>query len=143
MVLRVHCEVVLVRGLGEALGKRPGHEDAVALEPEVPVQAAGVMLLDHEALTEPATAGGGDPWARASSGSRLVRYVSSCPSSSRPFPGDLGVTCSTVPTWRIGECGTANSKRRFTEGDVPRDEADRAGYVRECGPGASSDGGTR
>ncbi len=33
---------------GEALGDGPGHEDAVALEPEVPVQGPGVVLLDDE-----------------------------------------------------------------------------------------------
>jgi hypothetical protein len=48
MVLGVHGQVVDRRVGRDALGQGPGHQHPVALETEVPVQAAGVMLLDHE-----------------------------------------------------------------------------------------------
>jgi hypothetical protein len=50
MVLGVHGEVVLLRGLGQALGERPRDKDAIAFEPEIPVETARVVLLDHESL---------------------------------------------------------------------------------------------
>ena len=49
VVLGVHGEPVLVRVLRHAARKRPRGERAVVLEAQVPVQAAGVVLLDHEA----------------------------------------------------------------------------------------------
>ena len=49
VVLDVDGEVVPL-GVGrDAAGHRPGDQDAVALEAEVPMQAAGVVLLDDEA----------------------------------------------------------------------------------------------
>ena len=50
VILGVDGEVVLFRRLGQPLGQRPRHEDAAALEPKIPVQAARVMFLDHESL---------------------------------------------------------------------------------------------
>ena len=49
MVLGVHGQVVDRRGLGQVLRHRPGHQHAVAFQPEVVVQPAGVVLLDDEA----------------------------------------------------------------------------------------------
>src|ERR1700722_17338945 len=48
VVLGVHGEVVAARIVRHALGQRPGDEYPVALEPEVPVQAPRVVLLDDE-----------------------------------------------------------------------------------------------
>ncbi len=48
MVLGVHGQMVLLRGLGQALRQGPRGQDAVAFEPEVPVQAPRVVLLNHE-----------------------------------------------------------------------------------------------
>ena len=50
MVLGVHGEAVLVGRLGEALGDGPRDQHAITLEPQVPVQAARMVLLDHEPL---------------------------------------------------------------------------------------------
>jgi hypothetical protein len=48
MVLDVDREVVLF-GVGrDALRDGPGNENAIAFEPEVPVEAASMVLLDHE-----------------------------------------------------------------------------------------------
>ena len=49
VVLGVHGQPVVVRAVGDPLGHRPGDRDAVVLEAEVPVQAAGRVLLDDEA----------------------------------------------------------------------------------------------
>ena len=49
MVLGVHGEPVLVRVLRDAARQRPRDEHALVLEAQVPVQAAGVVLLDDEA----------------------------------------------------------------------------------------------
>ena len=49
MVLRLDRLSVVVGVLGDPVGDRPRAQDAVALEPQVPVQAAGVVLLDDEA----------------------------------------------------------------------------------------------
>jgi len=48
VVLGVDSQVVGCRVGGHSLGDRPGHKHAVALEPEVPVQPAGPVFLDHE-----------------------------------------------------------------------------------------------
>ena len=58
MVFGVHGQVVLLRRLGEPFGKRPGGQHAVVLEPEIPVEAPCVVLLNHEVL-----AGGAHSWA--------------------------------------------------------------------------------
>ena len=48
VVLDVDRQVVLL-GVGrDALGDRPRNTDAVFLEPEVPVEPPGVVLLDHK-----------------------------------------------------------------------------------------------
>ena len=49
MVLDVDGEVVALRIVRDALGHRPGDEHAVALESQIPVQAARVVLLHDEA----------------------------------------------------------------------------------------------
>ena len=49
MVLDLHREVVGLAIGGHALRQRPAHQHAVALEAEVVVQAARVVLLDDEA----------------------------------------------------------------------------------------------
>jgi hypothetical protein len=54
VVLDVDREVVALGVRGDSLGNGPGHQRAVALEPEVPVEAAGVVLLDDEARRAPA-----------------------------------------------------------------------------------------
>jgi hypothetical protein len=46
MVLGVHGEAVLGRVRRNSVGDRPGCQDTVVLEPEIPVQAGGVVLLD-------------------------------------------------------------------------------------------------
>ena len=62
-------------GLRDALGQGPGDEDAVALESQVPVQASGVVLLDHEARRA-CPAGGRRPiGSGVFSGSRFPWYV--------------------------------------------------------------------
>ena len=48
VVGRLLGQVIVGRVERQALGHRPRHEDAVALEPHVPVQRAGVVLLHHE-----------------------------------------------------------------------------------------------
>ena len=48
VVLGAHGQPHGVRLGGQALGHRPRRQHAVALEPHVPVQAAGVVLLHHE-----------------------------------------------------------------------------------------------
>ncbi len=48
MVLGVHGEVVHRGVVGHPLGHRPRDQHAVAFQPEVPVQPAGVVLLHHE-----------------------------------------------------------------------------------------------
>jgi hypothetical protein len=45
----VDREPVLVGVLGHAPRQRPGDGDSLVLEPQVPVQVAGVVLLDDEA----------------------------------------------------------------------------------------------
>ena len=49
VVLGAHGQPVLVRVLRDAARQRPGGERALVLEPQVPVEAARVVLLDHEA----------------------------------------------------------------------------------------------
>jgi hypothetical protein len=56
MVLDVHGEVPLARLERHALRHRPGEEDAVALEPEVVVEAARIMALDDEDRPSPPSA---------------------------------------------------------------------------------------
>ena len=48
VVLGAHREPVLVGVLRHAARQRPGGERALVLEPEVPVEPAGVVLLDDE-----------------------------------------------------------------------------------------------
>jgi hypothetical protein len=48
VVLGAHGQPHGVRLGGQALGHRPRRQHAVALQPHVPVQAAGVVLLHHE-----------------------------------------------------------------------------------------------
>jgi hypothetical protein len=50
VVLGAHCQVVALGGQRHPLGQRPRRQRALVLEPEVPVQAGGVVLLDHEAV---------------------------------------------------------------------------------------------
>ena len=49
VVLGADGEAVLGGVERQPLGHRPRDEHSVPLEPKVPVEAAGVMLLDHEA----------------------------------------------------------------------------------------------
>ena len=49
VVLGVHGEVVAARVAGQAARHRPGGQHPVVLQAQVPVQAAGVVLLDDEA----------------------------------------------------------------------------------------------
>jgi len=48
VVLDVNGEVVLLGVGGHAFGHRPRDENAIPFEPEIPVQAARVMLLHHK-----------------------------------------------------------------------------------------------
>src|SRR3954454_3571335 len=50
MVLGANGEAVVLGGRGNAAGKSPRGEDAVAFQAQVPVQAPSVVLLDHEAI---------------------------------------------------------------------------------------------
>ena len=90
VVLGVHGEVVHRRVVGDALGQRPGDQHAVALQPEVPVQPAGVVLLHHEACPPPpglprfpVVSGGTGSGVRVAS--RLLRYSASR-STPREYP---------------------------------------------------------
>ena len=49
MVLGVHGQAVLLRVLGHAAREGPRRQRPLVLEPQVPVEPAGVVLLDHEA----------------------------------------------------------------------------------------------
>ena len=49
VVLGPHRQPVLVRVGGDPTRHGPGSERALVLEPEVPVQAPGIVLLHHEA----------------------------------------------------------------------------------------------
>ncbi len=48
VVLGVHRQPVLLRGRRNPVRDRPRHRDAFVLEPQVPVQPGGVVLLDDE-----------------------------------------------------------------------------------------------
>ena len=48
VVLGLHGEPILITVERQVLGHRPRHEHTAPFEPEVVVQAAGVVLLDHE-----------------------------------------------------------------------------------------------
>src|SRR6185369_2973894 len=50
MVLGAHRQPVLARVQARAFRNRPALQDAVELQPEIPVQSRGVMLLDDEAV---------------------------------------------------------------------------------------------
>ena len=92
MILGVHGEVVHRRGLGQVFRHRPRHQHAVALQPEVVVQPAGVMLLDDERIA--LVRNGIRPRAPArgfSTASRMLRYSVSrsrtgARASGRPAP---------------------------------------------------------
>ena len=63
---------VVALGIGrDALGHGPGDEHAVALEAEVPVQAAGVVLL-HDEAGEVLALGSGVPSVPATPGSGVA-----------------------------------------------------------------------
>ena len=55
VVLDVHRETVALRVVRDALRDRPGDEHAIAFEPQVPMQAARVVLLHYEAGAPPGT----------------------------------------------------------------------------------------
>ena len=59
MVLGVDGQMVLLRVGRDPPGHRPADEDAVALQPQVPVQARGVVLLHDEAGLPPSSSGTG------------------------------------------------------------------------------------
>ena len=65
VVLGVHGEPVLVGVLRDPARQRPRDQHAVVLQPQVPVQVAGVVLLDHEAAL-PAAAGAAGAARRSS-----------------------------------------------------------------------------
>ena len=67
MVLGMHGKVVLLRGLRQSLRERPRGKHAVAFEPEVPVEAARVVLLNDESL-----AGWVPPWPTTHGLGRLL-----------------------------------------------------------------------
>ena len=48
VVLGVHREMVLLRRFGKPFGESPRSEHATALQPQVPVETPGMVLLDHE-----------------------------------------------------------------------------------------------
>ena len=50
VVLGLDGQVVLAAGLRDALGQGPGHQHALVLQPEIEVQPAGVVLLDHKGV---------------------------------------------------------------------------------------------
>src|SRR5437016_4558092 len=51
MVLDVHREALLVGVEARSLGHSPALQDSVEFEPEVPVEARRLMLLDDEAVS--------------------------------------------------------------------------------------------
>ena len=81
MVLGVHGQVVAARIAGQAARHRPGREHPLVLQAQVPVQAAGVVLLDDEpGVAAVGPAGVGRPLGTGSgvrAASRLRRYSSS------------------------------------------------------------------
>src|SRR5439155_16683731 len=93
MVLGVHGEVVARRVAGQAAGYRPGDQYPVAFQPQIPVQPAGVVLLDHEDIT-------------LSRLGRFCRYrlrgapgVAPAPVLGQPVCHTAIVRCSGEPGW--------------------------------------------
>ena len=94
-------EVVLPGLLRQALRDRPGGEHAVALEAQVPVQAPGVVLLDHEPRRSPRRAGACPP-ARlgVAAKSRLRAVALRRPAPSRLTRGPARCRWAARPTLR-------------------------------------------
>src|SRR5205807_7351480 len=61
MVLDVDREPVLAWAVRQRVGDGERHQHPVALEPQVPVKPARVMLVDHETLAAAAARGLGAP----------------------------------------------------------------------------------
>ena len=71
MILGGGREAVIAGRLRQALGQRPAGQHAVVLQAQIPMQAPGVVLLDHEA---PGCGPPSPPWPRGTlSGGRLGR----------------------------------------------------------------------
>ncbi len=62
MVLGLDRQVVLAAGFRDALRQRPRHQHPLVLQPEIEVQPAGVVLLDHKGV--PASGGAGERFGR-------------------------------------------------------------------------------
>ena len=72
VVLDVDGEMVALGIGGDPLGHRPRHQRAVALQAQVPVEAARVVLLDHEAGLGGARAGAGGVAGRLGRAARVA-----------------------------------------------------------------------
>ena len=81
VVLGGNGEMVVTRIEGHALRQSPRHEHPVPLEPEVPVQGRGVMLLDHERAALAARR------PRARTGDRLGGATGATPGAIGPESG--------------------------------------------------------
>ena len=75
-------EVVVPRRLGQALRERPRGEHAVVLEPQIPVQAPGVVLLDHEPAG--CRSGSGLPGGRLGCGGEVTFGAVGAQAAGRP-----------------------------------------------------------
>ena len=93
VILGVHGQVVDGRVVRHALRHRPGHQHPVPLQPHVPVQPPGVVLLDHERAAVRvlvlAGAGSAGTGSGVRAASRLPRYAWSL-STSPCLPGLAG-----------------------------------------------------
>ena len=127
MVLGAHGEVVAL-GIGrDALRHRPRGERALVLEPQVPVQRPGVVLLHDVALCDLAAAASAGAGSGVASKSRLARYgPSRSPIGSERYraPRRLG---NVPPRWkRTRSCSTtppatsSSSSSRASTTSTPR-----------------------
>ncbi len=94
VILGVHGEAILVRVWRNPVGDRPGGEDPVVLQTQVPVQPRGVVLLDDEpaACVSPLVAlgtrrlGGGLEISLGAIGLQLLGHDVDCRASAAPTP---------------------------------------------------------
>jgi hypothetical protein len=101
VVLGVHGEVVATRIAGQTAWHRPGREHPLVLQAQVPVQAAGVVLLDDEA----GGVGVGAGRQRALRRHRLGRAGRVPPSPVLVQPvGHTGILRQTGPVRWMPEC---------------------------------------
>lgn len=77
VVFGAHGQPVVFGAVGEPAGERPRKQDAVMLEPEIPVEAPGVVFLHHEPVAGHGTAGTATGFRRAVEGTPLAVFLES------------------------------------------------------------------